>query len=191
MELYQIRQFVAVAETGSFTKRRFARWGFSTRDLRCGGQTEEDNGQKLLDRRRAPSFLRAAEAACSTLQKTSCSPATPENLTLRAASRTAELRVGVCGTLPTVHVVGILPGIWPGPSGYPDRAVEGPREELEQRIVQKKPMSALTSPRRCRRQQTSVALFTEPYVLAVNQNHHRFAKLRSLTLDDLRTSHSS
>jgi DNA-binding transcriptional LysR family regulator len=31
---------------------------------------------------------------------------------------------------------------------------------------------------------TSVALFTEPYVLAVNQNH-RFAKLRSITLDDL------
>jgi DNA-binding transcriptional LysR family regulator len=30
----------------------------------------------------------------------------------------------------------------------------------------------------------TVALFTEPYVLAVNQNH-RFAKLRSIKLDDL------
>jgi DNA-binding transcriptional LysR family regulator len=92
--------------------------------------------------------------------------------------------VGVLRTLPTVHVVGILQAFG---QAHPDIQIElfeGPREELEQRIVQKKLDVGLTSLDDAAASKTSVALFTEPYVLAVNQNH-RFAKLRSITLDDL------
>jgi DNA-binding transcriptional LysR family regulator len=88
-------------------------------------------------------------------------------------------------TLPTVHVVGVLHAFG---QAHPDIQIElfdGPREELEKRLEQKKLDVCLTSLNdAAAASKTSVALFTEPYVLAVSQNH-RFAKLRSVTLSDL------
>jgi DNA-binding transcriptional LysR family regulator len=86
--------------------------------------------------------------------------------------------------LPTVHVVGVLHAFR---QAHPDIQIElfeGPREELEKRLEQKKLDVCLTSLNDAAASKTSVALFTEPYMLTVSQNH-RFAKLRSVTLDDL------
>jgi DNA-binding transcriptional LysR family regulator len=185
MELYQIRQFVAVAETGGFTKGA-SRAGVSQPAISATvAKLEEEMGQKLLDRRQGSvvpttagsRFLDAAREillACNTIKST-----------LRAASAPQTLRVGVLRTLPTVHVVAVLQAFR---QAHPDILVElfeGPREELEKRLDQKKLDVCLTSLSDTAASKTSVALFTEPYVLAVNQNH-RFAKLRSITLDDLR-----
>jgi DNA-binding transcriptional LysR family regulator len=184
MELYQIRQFVAVAETGSFTKGA-SRAGVSQPAISAAvAKLEEEMGQKLLDRRqgsvvptRAGSRLldaaREILLACNTIKST-----------LRAASAPQTLRVGVLRTLPTVHVAGVLRAFR---QAHPDIQIElfeGPREELGKRLEQKKLDVCLTSLNDAAASKTSVALFTEPYVLAVSQNH-RFAKLRSVTLDDL------
>jgi DNA-binding transcriptional LysR family regulator len=184
MELYQIRQFVAVAETGSFTKGA-SRAGVSQPAISASvAKLEEEMGQKLLDRRQGSVVPTAAGGrlldaardillACNTIKST-----------LRAASSPQTLRVGVLRTLPTVHVVGVLHAFR---QAHPDIQIElfeGPREELEKRLDQKKLDVCLTSLNDAAASKTSVALFTEPYVLAVNQ-HHRFAKLRSITLDDL------
>jgi DNA-binding transcriptional LysR family regulator len=145
---------------------------------------EEEMGQKLLDRRQGSvvptsagsRLLDAAREillACNTIKST-----------LRAASAPQTLRVGVLRTLPTVHVAGVLRAFR---QAHPDIQIElfeGPREELEKRLEQKKLDVCLTSLNDAAASKTSVALFTEPYVLAVSQNH-RFAKLRSVTLDDL------
>jgi len=184
MELYQIRQFVAVAETGSFTKGA-ARAGVSQPAISAAvAKLEEEMGQRLLDRRQGsvvptPAGSRLLDAArdillaCNTIKST-----------LRAASAPQTLRVGMLRTLPTVHVVGVLHAFR---QAHPDIQIElfeGPREELEKRLEQKKLDVCLTSLSDAAGSKTSVALFTEPYVLAVSQNH-RFAKLRSVTLSDL------
>ena len=184
MELYQIRQFVAVAETGSFTKGA-ARAGVSQPAISAAvAKLEEEMGQRLLDRRQGsvvptPAGSRLLDAArdillaCNTIKSA-----------LRAASAPQMLRVGMLRTLPTVHVVGVLHAFR---QAHPDIQIElfeGPREELEKRLEQKKLDVCLTSLIDAAASKTSVALFTEPYVLAVSQNH-RFAKLRSVTLDDL------
>jgi DNA-binding transcriptional LysR family regulator len=184
MELYQIRQFVAVAETGSFTKGA-SRAGVSQPAISAAiAKLEEEMGQRLLDRRQGSvvptvagsRLLDAARdilLACNTIKST-----------LRAASAPQTLRIGVLRTLPTVHVVGVLHAFR---QAHPDIQIElfeGPREELEKRLEQKKLDVALTSLNDAAAGKTSVSLFTEPYVLAVNHNH-RFAKLRSITLDDL------
>lgn len=108
MELYQFRQFVAVAETGSFTKGA-SRAGVSQPAISAAvAKLEEEMGQKLLDRRQGSVVPTAAgnrllEAArdillaCNTIKSA-----------LRAASAPQTLRVGVLRTLPTVHVVGVL-----------------------------------------------------------------------------------
>jgi DNA-binding transcriptional LysR family regulator len=184
MELYQIRQFVAVAETGSFTKGA-ARAGVSQPAISAAvAKLEEEMGQKLLDRRQGSvvptaaggRFLEAARnilLACSTIKSD-----------LRSASAPQTLRVGVLRTLPTVHVVGVLQTFRQAHSDILIELFEGPRDELEKRLEQKKLDVCLTSLSDSTIGETSVALFTEPYVLAVNQNH-RFAKLRSILLDDL------
>jgi DNA-binding transcriptional LysR family regulator len=184
MELYQIRQFVAVAETGSFTKGA-ARAGVSQPAISAAvAKLEEEMGHRLFDRRQGSvvpttagsRLLDAARdilLACNTIKST-----------LRAASAPQTLRVGMLRTLPTVHVVGVLHAFR---QAHPDIQIElfeGPREELEKRLEQKKLDVCLTSLNDAAVSKTSVALFTEPYVLAVSQNH-RFAKLRSVTLDDL------
>jgi DNA-binding transcriptional LysR family regulator len=184
MELYQIRQFVAVAETGSFTKGA-SRAGVSQPAISAAvAKLEGEMGQKLLDRRQGSVVPTAAGSRLLDAAKDILLACNTIKSTLRAASAPQTLRVGVLRTLPTVHVVGILQAFR---QAHPDIQIElyeGPREELEQRIVQKKLDVGLTSLDDAAASKTSVALFTEPYVLAVNQNH-RFAKLTSITLDDL------
>ena len=184
MELYQIRQFVAVAETGSFTKGAL-RAGVSQPAISAAvAKLEEEMGQRLLDRRQGSvvptvagsRLLDAARdilLACNTIKST-----------LRAASAPQTLRVGVLRTLPTVHVVGVLQAFRQAHPEIQIELFEGQHEELEKRLEQKKLDVCLTSLNDAAATKKSVTLFSEPYVLAVNQNH-RFAKLRSITLEDL------
>ena len=184
MELYQIRQFVAVAETGSFTNGA-ARAGVSQPAVSAAvAKLEEEMGQKLLDRRQGSAvptvagsrFLAAARnilLACSAIKSD-----------LRAATAPQVLRVGVLRTLPTAHIVGILQAFR---QAHPDVLIElfeAPRDELEKRLNEKRLDVCLTSLDDSAGSKTSVILLTEPYVLAVHQNH-RFARAASITLEDL------
>jgi DNA-binding transcriptional LysR family regulator len=184
MELYQLRQFAAVAEAGSFTKGA-SRAGVSQPAISAAvAKLEQEMGQKLLDRRRGSvvptaagkRFLDAAKEillACNSIKST-----------LRAASEPQTLRVGILRTLPTVHVVGVLQAFRLAHPEILIELFEGPREELDKRLEQKKVDVCLTSLTSGVDSKTSAALFTEPYVLAVSQNH-QFAKVRSIKLEEL------
>src|SRR5271163_3757823 len=112
MELYQIRYFVAVAETGSFTKGA-SRAAVSQPAISAAiAKLEEEMGQKLLDRRQGSvvptiaggRLLDAARdilLACNSIKSA-----------LRAASAPQTLRLGMLRTLPTVHVVGVIHAFW-------------------------------------------------------------------------------
>lgn len=184
MELYQIRQFVAVAETGSFTKGA-ARAGVSQPAVSAAiAKLEEEMGHKLLDRRQGSAvptaagsrFLDAARnilLACSAIKSD-----------IRATSAPQVLRVGVLRTLATAHIVGILLAFR---RAHPDVLIElfeGPRDELKKRLNENRVDVCLTSLDDSAATKTSVILLTEPYVLAVQQNH-RFARAGSITLADL------
>ncbi len=184
MEFYQIRQFVAVAETGSFTKGA-ARAGVSQPAISAAvAKLERELGQKLLDRRQksvvpTPAGGRFLDAARNILL--ACNTIKSE---LRAASAPQTLRVGVLRTLPTFHVIGVLQAFR---RAHPDIVIElfeGPREDLEKHLEQKKLDLCLTSLKDPTASETSAVLFTEPYVLAVPQNH-RLSKFKSITLADL------
>src|ERR1700732_1346444 len=110
MELYQIRQFVAVAETGSFTKAA-ARAGVSQPAISAAiAKLEEEMGQRLLDRRQGSVVPTAAGGRLLDVARDILLACNTIKSTLRAASssQTQTLRVGVLRTLPTVHVVGVL-----------------------------------------------------------------------------------
>jgi len=159
--------------------------GVPTRDLRYSGP----NSKRKWDRSsstdgRALSFLQQPVAASSTPRELSCSPATPLNQLFAQHPLHKRFALACCEpfrpsmSLPCFRHFGRRIRIsW-------SSCLRGPREELEKRLEQKKLDVCLTSLSDTATNKTSVALFTEPYVLAVNQNH-RFAKLRSITLDDL------
>ena len=86
MELYQIRQFVAVAETGSFTKGA-SRAGVSQPAISAAvAKLEEEMGQKLLDRRQGSVVPTAAGSRLFDAAKDILLACNTIKSTLRAAS---------------------------------------------------------------------------------------------------------
>src|ERR1700748_725162 len=108
MELYQIRQFVAVADTGSFTKAA-VRASVSQPAISAAiGKLEEELGQQLLHRRQGqvtltPAGERLLRCARDTLS--ACASSKPE---LKTLSGTETIRIGALRTLPTIHVAAVM-----------------------------------------------------------------------------------
>jgi DNA-binding transcriptional LysR family regulator len=184
MELYQLRQFVAVADTGSFTKGA-ARVCVSQPALSAAiAKLEEELGTRLLDRRRtavAPTLAGRKFLARAKMILQACGEAKAE---LRSFHLPEILRMGVLNTLPTVHIARIVEAF---KAAHPEASVQlmdGNKEALEERLSQGKIDVAITTlmdPEDC---PNSLALFSEPYVLVVGQKH-RFADLPSVSLADL------
>lgn len=183
MELYQIRQFVAVAETGSFT-RGAARVAVSQPALSAAvAKLETEMGVKLFERRRdrvvpTPAGSRFLEAARDILL--ACNSIKSD---LRAITAPRMLRVGVLQTLSTARIADLVGAFG---RARPDVAIalfDDSLDGLQRRLDQKRVDVALTSldPEQHAR---GLELFVEAFVLAVGQDH-RFAKLRSVKLEDL------
>jgi DNA-binding transcriptional LysR family regulator len=181
---YQLQHFVAVAETGSFT-RGAARVAVSQPALSAAvAKLEAEMGVKLFDRRRdrvvpTPAGSRLLEVARGVLL--ACNSIKAD---LRAIAAPRLLRVGVLRTLSTAHVADLVAAFR---YARPDVAValfDEARDALRVRLDEKKLDLALTSLDPRQRYEGEVELLVEPYVLAVNQDH-RFAKLGSVKLEDL------
>jgi DNA-binding transcriptional LysR family regulator len=184
MELYQLRQFVAVADTGSFTKGA-ARVCVSQPALSAAiAKLEEELGTRLLDRRRtavAPTVAGRKFLARAKMILQACGEAKAE---LRSLHQPEILRMGVLNTLPTVHIARIVEAF---KAAHPEASVQlmdGNREALEERLSQGKIDVAITTLMDVEAYPNSLALFSEPYVLVVGQKH-RFADLPSVSLADL------
>ena len=184
MELYQLRQFVAVADTGSFTKGA-ARVAVSQPALSAAiAKLEEELGTRLLERRRTavvPTLAGSKFLARARTILQTCGEAKAE---LRSLNRPEILRMGVLNTLPTVHIGRIVEAF---KAAHPEASIQlmdGNREALEERLSQGKIDIAITTLLESDDSAKLLALFSEPYVLVVGEKH-RFADLPSVSLADL------
>jgi DNA-binding transcriptional LysR family regulator len=184
MELYQLRQFVAVAETGSFTKGA-ARAAVSQPALSAAvAKLEEELGTRLLDRKRTaivptPAGGKFLKRAKMILQ--ACSDAKTE---LRSLNQPEVLRMGVLNTLPTIHIARIVEAFRTAHPEASTALMDGGREILEEKLSQGKIDVAITTLTDRDNGTNSLALFNEPYVLVVGKTH-RFADLPYVSLRDL------
>jgi DNA-binding transcriptional LysR family regulator len=183
MELYQIRQFVAVADTGSFTKAA-VRAAVSQPAISAAiSKLEEELGQQLLHRRqghvaltaageRLLRFAREVLAACASIKSE-----------LKTLSGMETMRIGALRTLPTVHVAAVMAAFARTVGDVGVELIEGTREELQQRLAQKKLHLNLTSLDGGDKED-ALPLFVEPYML-MSPAGHPFAKRKTVKLDDL------
>ena len=184
MELYQIRHFIAVAETGSFTKAA-ARAAVSQPALSASvAKLEEEMGVKLLHRtpkaitptsagRRLLATAREVISACNKVKAD-----------LHAANAERPVRIGVLRTLPTTHLAHLVETFQ---RAIPDTTIElydGSSEELREQLLNRKVVACITTAGSPQPGMNSAVLARESYCLVVGLRH-RFATVDSISIDEL------
>ncbi|WP_026606860.1 LysR family transcriptional regulator [Methylocapsa acidiphila] len=184
MELHQIRHFVAIVETGSFTKGA-QRASVSQPAISASiAKLEAELDVNLFDRRRPPVVLtpageRLLEAGLTILHE--CNLVKAEIKTLGAPKH---LRIGILQSLSSRHVSEMLSSFR---SANPQVAIEvtdGVADHLVQCLAEQKLDATFTILEGADARFASRILFKEPYVLAVSEDH-RFAQRESVTLAEL------
>lgn len=184
MEIRQIRYFLAVQETGSFT--RAAETMFVTQPALSTAikALEEELGSELLVRKPkritlTPAGLRFRDRAFAILAE--CNAAKRD---LMDSRRQQQLRIGVLDTLNTPPVNALLRDFR---LTYPDVQVHlhsGNKEQLAHRMGQDKVDLLLTSLSGDEESHTSLPLYQERFVLIVH-SQHPLATRSSVRLADL------
>lgn len=184
MELHQLRHFIAVAETGSFTKGA-ARASVSQPALSSSiAKLEEEFGVRLFDRSRTAVGVTTAGKKFLGHAKTilqACSEAKSE---LLAIDKPESVRMGVLNTLPTAHVAELVRAFKEAHPEVTVQLFDGSRSMIEERLALGKLDLGITTLTEGTSETHSVPLFTEPYVLVVG-SRHRFSKRASIRLSDL------
>lgn len=184
MELRQIKHFMAVAETGSFTKAS-ERVSISQPALSASIAKLEDELQvKLLDRTRSkvvPTLAgqRLRERAGSILL--ACSAIKAD---LKSVEAPQALRIGVLRTLATQPVANLIAGyrrLRPGASFV---LFDGTAGELRERLNDRKLDAVITRIDSPSRELQTCKLFVERFVLSAPMDH-RFAMRDSIESSDL------
>lgn len=184
MEIRQIRYFLAVQETGSFTKASEKMFVTQPALSTAIKALEEELGAELLVRKPkritlTPAGLRFRDRAFAILAE--CSAAKRD---LMDAKDQRQLRLGVLDTLNTPPVNALLRDFR---MTYPDVLLHlhtGSKEELAQRLGQDKVDLLITSLSGDEASHTSLPLFQERFVLLVH-NQHPLATRNSVHLSDL------
>lgn len=184
MELYQIRHFAAVAETGSFTKAAI-RAAVSQPALSVSiAKLEEELGVRLFHRSpRSVTLTPAGRQFHRTAQEVlrACNKVKAE---LRASVADRPLRIGVLRTLPSAHVARLIEALQ---RELPDTLIElvdGTQEALHAQLAARKLLACISSRGESEPGQRSVDLLREDYGLVVSLNH-RFTFYESIQLSDL------
>ena len=184
MELYQIRHFAAVAETGGFTKAAI-RAAVSQPALSASmAKLEEELGVKLFHRSpKSVTLTPAGRRFQMTAQEVlgACNKVKAE---LRARVADRPLRIGVLRTLPTAHLARLIETLQ---REMPETRIEladGTREQLHSQLAGRKLLACISLKSESEPGQRSVELLREDYGLVVGLNH-RFASYESIELSDL------
>lgn len=185
MELYQLRHFVAVAETGSFT-RGAERCHVTQPALSVSiARLEEDLGAKLFSRtRRLVSLTDAGQKllADSVAILKACSEARGR---VRGATVARVLRIGLLQTFPTRKLTALLSTLRVEFAGLEIQIEEGSASDLDSRLVAREIDVALTILTEGVLDSVGEAsLFEERYVLFVSSTQPLAAK-REIVLSDL------
>jgi DNA-binding transcriptional LysR family regulator len=184
MELYQLRAFVAVAETRSFT-RGAARVATSQPAVSAAiAKLEGELELRLLERSPGnvsptPAGQRLLVSARDILK--SC---TAIKADLRTLAAPHILRIGVLRSLPTASIATLIDHF---SRAHPDvsiRLKDGTREEIETQLANGRLDACLTELAGTEPASESAALFAERYVLIIGPGH-RFSSRNSVGLADL------
>jgi DNA-binding transcriptional LysR family regulator len=183
MEIYQIKHFIAIVETGSFTKGA-DRAAVSQSAISASiAKLEAEFDVQLLDRRSpivpTDAGARLFEAGKAILQI--CSALKGE---LEAIARPMLLRIGILQSLSSRHVSKLLGSFRRINSHVAIEVCDGPGEQLVELLANQQLDAVLTILDEGAAKFASRVLFKEPYVLAVPEEH-RFAQRESVTLADL------
>ena len=184
MELTQIRHFIAVAETGSFTKGAQRATVSQPAISTSIAKLEAYLDVKLLDRRRSSVVPTAAgarllEAGREILQN--CNAVKAE---LKTIATPKLLRFGVLQSLSSRQVSKLLGSFRGTHSHIAIEVCDAPREQLVEMLNEQQLDAVLTILDESASKFASRVLFKEPYVLAV-PIAHRFAQRESVTPADL------
>ena len=184
MELYQIRHFAAVAETGSFTKAAI-RAAVSQPALSASiAKLEEEVRSKLFHRSpKAVTLTPAGRRFHVTAQEvlSACNKVKAE---LRASVADRPLRIGVLRTLPTIQLARLVEILQRELSETRIELVDGTQEQLHAQLAGRKLLTCISTKVASEPGQRSVELLREDYGLVVSLNH-RFASYESVQLSDL------
>jgi DNA-binding transcriptional LysR family regulator len=184
MEIYQIIHFIAIVETGSFTKGA-DRVHISQSAISASvAKLEAEFDVQLLDRRCSPvvptdAGERLLEAGKAILQI--CNTVKGE---LETIARPKLLRLGILQSLSSRHVSKLLGSFR---RINPQMAIEvcdGSSEQLIELLSERQLDAVLTILDENAGKFPSVVLFKEPYALAIPLDH-RFAQRESVVLADL------
>ncbi|MCI0598466.1 MAG: LysR family transcriptional regulator [Beijerinckiaceae bacterium] len=184
MELHQIRHFIAVAETGGFTKGA-QRVAVSQPAISASiAKLEAELDVKLLERRHTqvvptPAGLRLLEVGRTILQK--CNAVKAEVKTIANHKR---LRIGILQLLFSGHVSKLLRAFRGTNRDVTIEVVDGAWDQLFGFLDEQELDAAVTILNGKESKFASQVLFTMPYVLAVREDH-RFALWPAVTLADL------
>ncbi|WP_026607512.1 LysR family transcriptional regulator [Methylocapsa acidiphila] len=184
MELYQIRHFVAIIETGSFTKGA-QRAAVSQPAISASiARLEAELDVKLLDRRRAPVVPTAAGAHLLETGKAILNACNKVKADLKAIRTPRLLRIGILQSLSSRHVSGLLSGFRRANPHVAIEVFDGSSEQLSAFLEEQQLDSILTILNGAPSTFASLVLFKEPYVLAVPEEH-KLAHRKSVSLADL------
>ena len=184
MELYQIRHFVAVAETGSFTKAGI-RAAVTQPALSASiAKLEEELGTRLFHRSpRSVTLTPAGRRFQATAQEVlgACNKVKAE---LRATAVDRPFPIGVLRTLPSAHLARLFETLQGELPGTRIELVDGTRDELHARLAARKLLACISTKVDGEPKRRSVELLREDYGLVVSLKH-RFASYESIQLSDL------
>jgi len=184
MEIYQLIHFIAIVETGSFTKGA-DRAAVSQSAISASiARLEAEFDVQLLDRRRSPVVPTAAgerllEAGKAILQI--CNTVKGE---LGSIARPKVLRIGIPQSFSSRHVSNLLGSFRRNNPHVAIQASDGSYEQLVELLAERQFDAVLTIIDDNASKFESRILFKEPYVLAVPKDH-RFAQKQSVTFADL------
>lgn len=185
MELNQLRHFVAVAETGSFT--RAAERCHITQPALSGsiGRLEEDLGVRLFVRTKR--VVAMTEAGRKLLSDSlpilnACNRVRAE---MRGTSGSTNLRLGLVRTFPTHKLTALLVALQADLAGLSLQITEGSASELDERLNIDKIDVALTTLDESQSDSvTELPLYRERYLVFAPSGHPLCAK-REIVLEDL------
>lgn len=184
MELYQIRHFVAVVETGSFTKGA-QRAAVSQPAISASiAKLEAELDVKLLDRRRSPVVPTIAGVRLLEAGKTILCACNAVKAELKAFTAPKLLRLGILQSLSSRHVSKLLSSFRRANPDVNIEVFDGSCEQLVEFLTEQQLDAILTIIDGDSAKFACRALFKEPYVLAVPEDH-RFAGRQSVKLAEL------
>ncbi|MCF8475052.1 MAG: LysR family transcriptional regulator [Emcibacter sp.] len=170
IELYQLKYFLAVVETGSFTKAS-ERVYVTQPTLSAGIKKLETNlGTSLFDRSARRVFLtengtRFVERAKAVLHQLNLAEAA-----MRAEDTPKLLRLGILMTIPSQSIQQILQPFQRQEAGLITELFEGTEQEILNRMDEGRIDLALTILRPSIKGRT-IPLYREPYSLAIASHH--------------------